>query len=123
VLLAGLRRFALIVLLLAGLAVVVGLLGAVLLHTGVRRSVSVALYGLGAFLLVSGFFHGIRPPLRVDEEQGLPSMFGILLTQGRLRTASMDERHESLSTSALFVVLGLLLIALGGAIDPVHGLF
>ncbi len=122
-LLAGLRRFALILLVVAGLAVVLGLLGALLLHTGVRRSVSVTLYGLGGFLLLSGFFHGIRPPLRVDEEQGVPSMFGILLTQGRLRTASMDERQESLASSALFVVLGLLLIALGGALDPVHGLF
>jgi hypothetical protein len=35
----------------------------------------------------------------------------------------MDERQESLASSALFVVLGLLLIALGGALDPVHGLF
>jgi hypothetical protein len=123
VLLAGLRRFGLILLVVAGLAVVLGLLGALLLHTGVRRSVSIALYGFGGFLLLSGFFHGIRPPLRVDEEHGVPSMFGILLTQGKLRTASMDERQESLASSALFVVLGLLLIALGGALDPVHGLF
>jgi hypothetical protein len=123
VLLAGLRRFAVILLVLAGLGVLAGLLGGLLLHTGARRSVSVALYGLGGFLLLSGFFHGIRPPLRIDEEQGVPGMFGILLTHGKLRTASLDERQEALSSSALFVVLGLILIVLGGTFDPVHGLF
>src|SRR5215831_2774292 len=111
-LVAGVRRFGMIAFVTAGIAVVAGLLGALVLHTGVRRSVSVACYGLGGFLLVSGFFHGVRPPLRVDEEQGVPSMFGILLTRGKLRNASLDERHDSISSSGLFVLLGFMLIAL-----------
>ena len=120
-LVAGVRRFGVIALVIAGLAVAAGLVGALLLHTSVRRAVSVACYGLGGFLLVSGFFHGVRPPLRVDEEQGIPSMFGILLTRGKLRNASLDERHDSISSSGLFVVLGIMLIALGALIDPRYG--
>ena len=120
-LVAGVRRFGVIALVIAGLAVAAGLVGALLLHTSVRRAVSVTCYGLGGFLLVSGFFHGVRPPLRVDEEQGIPSMFGILLTRGKLRNASLDERHDSISSSGLFVVLGIMLIALGALIDPRYG--
>ena len=47
--------------------------------------------------------------------------FGILLTKGKLRNASLEERHDSMSSSGLFVVLGIMLIALGGLIDPRHG--
>jgi hypothetical protein len=50
-------------------------------------------------------------------------MFGILLTKGKLRNASLDERHDAISSSALFVVLGITLILVGGLIDPRNGLF
>jgi hypothetical protein len=121
VLVAGLRRFAVIALVIVGVAVAAGLFGALLLHAGVARAVSVACYGLGGFMLVAGFFHGVRPPLRVDEEQGVPSAFGVLLTRGKLRNASIEERHDAISSSALFVVLGIILIVLGALIDPRHG--
>jgi hypothetical protein len=120
-LVAGIRRFVVIVLVLFGIAVAGGLLAGLVLHTSARRSISVTCYGLGGFLLVSGFFHGVRPPLRVDEEQGVPSMFGILLTRGKLRHASLDERHDAISSSGLFVGLGIMLIVLGGLIDPRYG--
>ena len=121
-LVAGLRRFAALVLLVAAVATVLGLLAALLLHTPVRRALSVTFYALGGLLLAAGFFHGIRPPIRVDDEAGIPSMFGILLTRGRLRTASLDERHEALSSSALLVVLGMVLLLVGGLLDPIHHL-
>ena len=121
-LVAGIRRFVVIALAMIAIAVVVGLLGALILHSSAGRAVSVTCYGLGGFMLVSGFFHGVRPPLRVDEEQGTPSMFGILLTRGKLRNASLDERHDAISSSALFVVLGVMLIVAGGLIDPRNGL-
>jgi hypothetical protein len=121
-LVAGLRRFALLVLLVAALATVLGLLGALLLHAPVRRALSVTFYVMGGLLLASGFFHGIRPPIRIDDEAGIPSMFGILLTRGRLRTASLEERHEALSSSALLVVLGVVMLLLGGVLDPIHHL-
>jgi hypothetical protein len=119
---AGLKRLGILIAVVVVLAVVAGALGAVVLHVPVRRGVSVACYGLGAMLLVSGFFHGVRPPVRIEEEAGIFSMFGVLLTRGRIRTASLDERHDSISSSALFVGLALALIFVGALVDPVHRL-
>jgi hypothetical protein len=121
-LVAGLRRFAVLTAVVVALAAAVGLAGALLLHAPLRRSLSVTFYATGGLLLVSGFFHGIRPPIRIDDEAGIPSVFGILLTRGRLRTASLDERHEALSSSGLFVSLAVVLIVLGALIDPIHRL-
>jgi hypothetical protein len=121
-LVAGLRRLAGLVLIMLGVALVLALIGALLLHAPLRRSLSVSCYCLGGFLLVAGFFHGVRPPIRVEEDAGVMSMFGLMLTKGRMRTASMDERHEALSSSALLVTLAVILILVGGLIDPVHRL-
>ena len=111
-LVAGLKRLAQLVGLVLAVAVWWRpLLGALLLHVPFRRSLSVTCYGLGAFFLVSGFFHGVRPAIRVEEDSGVMSMFGLLLTSGKLRIASMDERYEAISSSALFV-------GVGAAADP-----
>ena len=122
-LVAGLKRLGQLVGLVLAVALVLAVLGALLLHVPFRRSLSVTCYGLGGFFLLSGLLHGVRPPLRVDEEQGTPSLFGIPLTKGKLRNASLDERHDAISSSALFVVLGVTLIGVGGLIDPRNGLF
>jgi hypothetical protein len=121
-LLAGLRRLGILILLVLGVAVVAGVLGGLLFAVSVRRGISLACYGIGALLIVSGFFHGVRGPVRIEDEEGLFSMFGVLLTRGRIRSASLDERHESISSSALFVLLGFGLILVGALLDPVHPL-
>src|SRR5262252_1811275 len=122
-LLAGLRRLGIMIGLLLAVALVAGIVGGLLFAVSVRRGISVACYGIGALMIVSGFFHGVRGPIRIEDEEGLFSMFGVLLTRGRIRSASMDERHESVSSSALFVLLGCALILVGGLFDPVHRFF
>jgi len=45
------------------------------------------------------------------------------ITAAAWEDVSMDERYEAISSSALFVGVGLLLILVGGLVDPVHHLF
>jgi hypothetical protein len=35
----------------------------------------------------------------------------------------MDERYEAIASSAMFVGVALVLILIGGLVDPVHHLF
>ena len=70
-----------------------------------------AFYLVGSFLLLAGFFVGNRGPVR-PKGQG-PSLFGARF----MRWATPLEREESLNESALYVVVGFLLIVLGVAAD------
>lgn len=83
------------------------------------RSIAIGLYLVGSLLLIGGFFMGNRGPLRSTNDE---SSFGLFGARG-LRTASVDERHEAINSSALLVTLGLVLVVLGLASDPAHTLF
>src|SRR5437763_14959416 len=112
---AALRRF---VILFVGVAGGTALFAAgfgALLGAGVSRSVSLGFYGVGSFLLISGFFVGNRGPVRVKGDPGF-GLFGMFRNR-RIRWASGSEQVESLSLSFIFVVLGVLLIALGVVAD------
>jgi hypothetical protein len=118
---AALRRLAL---LLVGTAVgtaALSLAVGLLLGASPSRSVSVGLYLVGCFLLVSGFFVGNRGParLRGDDAEGgaMGGMFGLGVGARRLRWATLEEREEAISNSAIFVTLGLALILLGVLAD------
>jgi hypothetical protein len=122
VLRAALRRFGLLLAGTAGGTAVVSLLIGLLIGTSVSRSVSVGLYLVGCFLLVAGFFVGNRGParLRGGEAEGsgaVAGMFGLGIGAGRLRWATLEEREEAISNSAVFVALGLALILLGVLAD------
>ena len=87
--------------------------------TGRRRRprlISIGFYLVGSFLLVAGFFVGNRGPVR-PKGQG-PSLFGARF----MRWATPLEREESLNESALYVVVGFLLIVLGVAADSRYSL-
>ena len=112
---AALRRFViLLVITAAGTAALAAAIG-LLLGASVSRSISLGFYGLGSFLLISGFFFGNRGPVRVKGDPGL-GLFG-MFTNRRIRWASGSEQAESLSLSFIFVALGVFLIVLGVVAD------
>jgi hypothetical protein len=117
---AAARRFSLLLVGTAGVTSAVSLLVGVLLGSTASRSVSIGLYLVGCFLLVAGFFVGNRGPARIrgGEEPGpIGGMFGIGVGRVRLRWATIEEREEAISNSAIFVALGLALILLGVLAD------
>ena len=82
---AALRRFLVLLVVVAGSTAVVSLLIGQLLGAGVSRSVSLGFYGVGSFLLIAGFFVGNRGPARVKGDPGF-NVFGIF-TNRQIRWA------------------------------------
>jgi hypothetical protein len=116
--LAALRRFAvLLVTVTVGTAVCALLLG-LLAGAGASRSVSLGWYLVGSALLVGGFFVGNRGPTRPQGEGWFPFSM-----RRWTRWASAEEQRESISLSALLVVMGLVLIILGVLADTRYTLF
>jgi hypothetical protein len=133
-LLAAFRRLAYIALLAIGVTVVVSLLIGLLIGSGVDRALTLGFYFVGSFLLISGFFVGNRGPVRVkSEDHGEEGVSGasaapmILPIPGfsrrKLRWASLPEQNETINNSAIFIVLGLILVFIGVAFDSNHSLF
>ena len=123
--LAGLRRLAI---LLVAAAVSVGVLAALMglaLGASLARSVSVAYYVVGAFLVVLGFFAGTRGPLRPrGAEEGsdpVTGLFGVGIATRGARVATEGERKDSLATAAMFLMVGIWLILLGVVVDTSAG--
>jgi hypothetical protein len=106
------RRFALLLAGFAGAAAVVALPLGLALGSSVGRSLSLGWYCAGCALLLGGFFVGNRGPSR-PIGQGW-SLFSL---QRYTRWATPDEQHESISLSAILIVLGFVLILLGVVAD------
>ena len=114
---AAARRF----LTILGVLVAAIFLGAVsiglLLGTSLNRAIAVGFEAFGCLLLVLGFFVGNRGPVRTKGE-AQP-----LLGPRFLRWATPEEHQSTIAESAIFIVLGLLLILIGLAIDSRYHLF
>jgi hypothetical protein len=122
-LLAGLRRFARVaagaIVCTAVLSIVVGLV----IGGSVLRSLAIGFYLMGALSLTLGFFYGTRPPVRQDSSAGMfGSFFGAFYGRGAVRFASPEEREDSISSSAVFVTLGFVLLICGVLFDRRHPL-
>jgi hypothetical protein len=112
--LAALRRLVGLFLLASAVTVVGALVFGIALGADAARSLSVGFYLMGSFLLVAGFFVGNRGPVRLRRgEQGAYMFFGSRF----VRWASPAEREENINLSAIFVVLGFVLILAGVAAD------
>jgi uncharacterized membrane protein HdeD (DUF308 family) len=109
---AAARRFGILLgALVAGTAVIALLLG-LAFGSSVSRSLSVGWYAVGSVLLISGFFVGNRGPARPHGEG-----WSVFSMRRWVRWASPEEQRESISLSAVLVVLGIMLIALGVLAD------
>jgi hypothetical protein len=109
---AAARRFGIVLGALAGGTAVLALLLGLALGSSVSRSLSLGWYIVGCVLLISGFFVGNRGPSRPVGEG-----WGVFSLQRWVRWATPDEQRETLSLSAVLVVLGFVLIALGVLAD------
>jgi hypothetical protein len=110
---AAARRF---VILLAGVAIVTAVVSLLLgLGLGARpnRSVAVGFYLIGCTLLLGGFFAGNRGPFRVANEEG---MVGLRRPRG-VRVVSGEEQADTFNMSGLLVLIGVVLLAIGVAVD------
>jgi hypothetical protein len=121
---AALRRLALLALgtvaLTAALSLVLGLLAG----GSFNRSLVLGFYLMGCFLLICGFFVGNRGPTRVKSESpGAVVVPFVGVGSRRLRWASLREQNETINNSAVFVCLGLILVAVGIALDTQQSLF
>ena len=118
-LVAAIRRFAVVLALAAGATAVISLALGALVGASPGRSVSLGFYCIGSFLLVSGFFVGNRGPVRLKGHGAAPPILGARL----VRWATPSEREETLNLSALLVTVGFVLIVVGLALDPRYSLF
>ena len=105
------RRF---VLLLAGISAGIAASSAgvgALVGASLNRSVATGFEAFGALLLVLGFFVGNRGPVRPKGDAML--LFGPRF----VRWATPEEQRATIPESAIFIVLGLVVILIGLVID------
>jgi hypothetical protein len=117
-LVAALRRFLFLALGTIALTAAVSLLFGLLAGGSLNRSLVLGFYLTGCFLLLCGFFVGNRGPTRVKSEApGAVVVPFVGIGSRTLRWASLREQNETINNSAIFVVLGLVLVAVGILLD------
>lgn len=121
--LAALRRLVVLVVLCSAVTVVGSVALGLLAGASLDRAISLGFYGLGCFLMVSGFFVGNRGPARVKSETAGWTMMPFPgIGSRRLRWATLDEQNETINNSAVFIVLGVILVVIGVLVDSHHSL-
>jgi hypothetical protein len=122
-LLDGLRRFTVVAAVVVALTAVLSIIVGVLAGSSVLRSLAIGFYLSGALFLMLGFFFGTRPPVRQDSSEGaFGSFFGGYYGRGPVRFANPEERDDAISSSAVFVTLGFVLLLFGVLFDRRHPL-
>jgi hypothetical protein len=118
----GVRRFLIVVAAVVVITALLSLAFGLLVGDSVNRALSVGFYLAASMSMLLGVFFGIRPPVRQEGDAGaLGGLFGVF-GSGPVRFATPEEREDSLSSSAVFVVLGLVLVLCGLVCDGRHPL-
>jgi uncharacterized membrane protein HdeD (DUF308 family) len=120
------RRLAILLGVVLGVSAVVSALVGLAAGASLSRSVSAGFYIVGCFLVVLGFFSGIRGPLRArgkEEDERPMSAFFTSGIWGGVRTASPDERTDALATAWFFLLIGVVLVVAGVLVDDRVGLY
>lgn len=120
-LIAGFRRLALLLIGAAGLTALGSVLVGLIVGSSLGRALTIGYYLTGCFLLLAGFFVGNRGPARVKSES--PSTMTFFGAGRNLRWATLGEQNETINLSAVFIVLGLVLVVIGVCIDSRHAVF
>jgi hypothetical protein len=111
------RRFITLLVATAGVVAGFSLLVGLLLGVSANRSISVGFYVAGSFIMLVGFFFGLRGPMRPADSTNFFSFTVPFFGGGPARRASGEEQQEAFSMSALYVVLGVVLLVLAIAVD------
>jgi general stress protein CsbA len=122
---AGLRRLFLLIFGAAALTAVGSIVIAEVIGASLGRSLTVGFYLVGCFLMLAGFFVGNRGPARMKSESDTrTSPMGMILGGGRnLRWATLGEQNDTINNSAVFIAIGLVLVAIGILLDSRHSFF
>jgi sulfite exporter TauE/SafE len=108
---AAARRFFTLLAVVAGAVFLCALSVGLIIGSSLNRAIAVGFEAFGCLLLVLGFFVGNRGPVRQKDEAS--PFFGPRF----LRWATHDEHQSTIAESAIFIILGLLLIVIGLLID------
>ena len=111
--LAALSRLVGLFLLAAAVTLVGAIVFGIAFGADAARAISVGFDLTGSFMLVAGFFVGNRGPVRFRRDKEAPLFWGSRF----VRWASPSEREENINLSAVFVVLGFVLMLVGVAAD------
>jgi hypothetical protein len=115
----ALRRIGIILGSLVGGTAVISLLLGLAAGSSARRALSVGFYIAGAALLSGTLIMGIRGPLRPEWKDDSQTMGRFLGPRG-VRKATPEERSQSRSSSLFLFGLGVVMLVIGGVLDPDH---
>lgn len=118
---AAARRIAVLVAAVTLLTVVASALAGLALGSALDRAISTGLYLVGCFLIVLGFFAGVRGPLRPkgsdEEREPIGALLGIGIFATGARASTAEERVDARATAWLFIGLGFALLLVGLVVD------
>ena len=119
--LPALRRMVKLLLVISVFTILMSASFGLLVDASILRSIAVGFYLVGCFVLIGAFFFGNRGPVRPQGDEDTGGVFG--LGTRRLRWATREEHEEAVNAPAVLLPLGIVLILLGIAWDPMHSLF